>query len=901
MNDTTPNPDPAGDPPGTPSGDTTRDDALIEAAMRQAMRAPGRPGRGPIVQAELLPAYTIVREIHRGGQGVVYEAVQKSTKRTVAIKVLREGVLAGDKDRQRFEREIEILASLNHPNIVKVVDSGTAGGNFYYAMDYVEGQGLDAWMSVANRPVEDVVGLFLKIGEAVNAAHMKGVIHRDLKPGNIRVDASDEPHILDFGLAKTSAGSSIGENTPALTITGQFVGSLPWASPEQALGDNKKIDVRTDVYSLGVMLYQALTGRFPYEVVGNMREVLENIQRAMPSRPSTIRRQINDEVETILLKCLSKEPERRYQSAGDLARDLNRYLAGEPIEAKRDSGWYLLSKSLARYRYAVLVVAALVTTAVVGGIVSFGYWQEAQRERDRALELVEERDAALKNVTTYALFLDGMLSGIDPDQARGADTSLLKTMLATAAGRAEMAFKERPVEGAAIRETIARTYTAIGDFEAARPHVDAVVEARKAVQRELPLGYARALMTRALWLQAQGKFEESQEPAQEALDIRRQFAKTQGNALGDSEDVAESLRVLAQAARGIGRPELAEELHIEGIAVLTRLAGSSSVLLVEPLSSLGRLYFEQRRFNEALPALEKALQIAAGVYPRDSVPVITLKNTLGSVLRERDGVGDLTAAGQLVGEVVASARKIFSPDHPLLAEALNRQGLVLRQEGNYTGAERSLRESLGVWRAAAKKPEFTSIETLSVDDLKRPSAAAAVMNLGLVFRDQGKLKEARFWHERAATIIPEVFGKNSGQMASVMNHMAELLRLEGKSDEAVTAAQAALDARLALKHEGRPEHADSLVTLAKARVSAGDATGGEASARSALEIYTRLFGPGSTQAATAAGVVGEALLAQGKTQEAKLFLQTRYDTFTSLRGEDHPLTRAAKAELDKAG
>src|SRR6185295_15640548 len=158
-----------------------------------------------------------------------------------------------------------------------------------------------------------------------------------------------EPHVLDFGLAKIATGEVTSDNGDGgssqmrmMSMTGQFIGSLPWASPEQAEGVPGKVDLRTDVYSLGVILYQMLTGgRFPYEVVGNMRDVMDNILRAEPARPSTIRRQINDEVETIVLKCLSKERDRRYQSAGELARDIHRYLSGEPIEAKRASGWYV--------------------------------------------------------------------------------------------------------------------------------------------------------------------------------------------------------------------------------------------------------------------------------------------------------------------------------------------------------------------------------------------------------------------------------------------------------------------------------------------------------------------------------------------------------------------------------
>jgi CHASE2 domain-containing sensor protein/predicted Ser/Thr protein kinase len=305
-------------------------------------------GAAPAGLADSLPGYTLLREIHRGGQGVVFEAIQHSTRRKVAIKVLHEGPLAGRHDRARFTREIEILAQLKHANIVTIHDSGSASGHVYFVMDYIAGQSLDQWSNAAPRSVEDVLRLFHRICVAVNAAHQRGIVHRDLKPGNIRVDTDDQPHILDFGLAKVPAAPLMADEPAAMTLTGQFMGSLPWASPEQAEAIPGRIDPRTDVYALGVILYQMLTGRFPYPVVGNLRDVLSNILQAEPTRPNTLGwqgrpgRGIDNEVETIVLKCLQKDRDRRYQNAGELARDIERYLAGEPIAARRDSVIYLL-------------------------------------------------------------------------------------------------------------------------------------------------------------------------------------------------------------------------------------------------------------------------------------------------------------------------------------------------------------------------------------------------------------------------------------------------------------------------------------------------------------------------------------------------------------------------------
>ncbi|MCK4341281.1 MAG: protein kinase [Phycisphaerae bacterium] len=304
----------------------------------QASPTPGSAGSSfTTPPPDSFAGYKILKEIHRGGQGVVYQALQKSTKRKVAIKVMKEGPFAGTADKARFDREVQVLGQLKHSNIVAIHETGVAAGCHFFVMDYISGQPLDVYMQSGKRSVDETAALFAKICEAVNAAHVRGIIHRDLKPGNIRIDEHGEPHILDFGLAKTVTP----DDSSLMTLTGQFIGSLPWASPEQAEGQPSKIDVRTDVYSLGVLFHQMLTGKFPYEVVGNMRDVLDRIMNAAPARPSTIRKQINGEIETIVLKCLQKDSERRYQSAGDLARDLEHYLAGEPIEARRDSALYL--------------------------------------------------------------------------------------------------------------------------------------------------------------------------------------------------------------------------------------------------------------------------------------------------------------------------------------------------------------------------------------------------------------------------------------------------------------------------------------------------------------------------------------------------------------------------------
>lgn len=386
---------------------------LIEDAMDQASP---RPDSAALAADQLpidaFPGYDILREIHRGGQGVVYQALQKTTKRKVAIKLIHGGPFTGASGRGRFEREVQILGQLNHPNIVGILDSGVAkDGSFYYVMDYISGRSLDEVLrsSKEHGHVRETISLFIKVCDAVNAAHLRGVIHRDLKPANIRIDNNGEPIVVDFGLAKIATPDIANPDQGArvMTATGQFIGSLPWASPEQAEGASGAIDVRTDVYSLGVMLYQMLTGKFPYIVVGNMRDVLENILRAQPSRPSTLRKQINNEVETIILKCLAKERDRRYQNAGELARDLRHYLSGEPIEAKRDSGLYVISKTLSRYKGTVAAASILLAALCIFAVAITIMYRESERQRGLVAEAQAQTRLALDAETRERRRADG--------------------------------------------------------------------------------------------------------------------------------------------------------------------------------------------------------------------------------------------------------------------------------------------------------------------------------------------------------------------------------------------------------------------------------------------------------------------------------------------------------------
>lgn len=350
------------------------------------------------------PGYKLIRELSHGGQGIVYEAIQQSTKRKVALKVLLPGIHASPAAQRRFEREVEIVAQLRHPCIVSIYDAGlTNDSRYFYAMDYVRGLPLHRHVRERGLTMEETLRLFLRICDALQYAHQRGVIHRDLKPSNILVDSAGNPKVLDFGLAK-----QLGSTADSVSRSEQIVGTLPYMAPEQTRGNPDEIDTRTDVYALGVILYELLTGKHPYPTRGLLADTLRHITHTPPERPSrawaagagvsssgTNRRPsrcpIPSDLETIVLKSLAKESARRYQSAGELARDLECLLRGAPIEAKRDSFVYVARKKLARYRMQV-ITAAVILVCVAAGATAAAHTRAQGREQHRQFERLREAD-----------------------------------------------------------------------------------------------------------------------------------------------------------------------------------------------------------------------------------------------------------------------------------------------------------------------------------------------------------------------------------------------------------------------------------------------------------------------------------------------------------------------------
>jgi len=359
-------------------------------------------------QQPKIPGFEVTGKLGAGGMGVVWRAVQVRTRRTVALKVTQARVFGHEKILSRFEREVELAARLEHPHIARVYDSGVHQEVHYYAMELIEGMPLDRYVFAHELNTRQVVQLICTLCTAMQYAHQRGVMHRDLKPSNILVTEDGQPHILDFGLAKDLLSDQSGQN---VSLDGDVLGTPAYMSPEQAAGRLNELDIRSDIYSLGVMAYFLLTHQWPYHLEGTRYELLRTIQEQEAIRPTVANSAINKDLEAILLKILEKDPNQRYQSMNEMGDDFHNWLQGFPVKARSINAWYLLQKTIQRHRIAA-VMLVLIAVIILGtgfiGIYSYAQAQAATRKLEQRQIIHQQEQAqsmALLYQTAFGLFL----------------------------------------------------------------------------------------------------------------------------------------------------------------------------------------------------------------------------------------------------------------------------------------------------------------------------------------------------------------------------------------------------------------------------------------------------------------------------------------------------------------
>ena len=797
---------------------------LIAGARRQAEAAQALPDRGDQIAAvrasladadsrrnvlldadtlpkELLEHYRITGQVYRGGQGFVCVAVQKSTGRKVAIKVMRDGPFSGREDCLRFEREARILAQLDHPNIVGIIDSGLSRGLFYFVMDYVDGEPLSNWMSSRaeliaqghsaytstrrsfrfNRTsqkgrteIDESLALFLKVARAIHAAHLRGVIHRDLKPGNIQVDPTGEPHILDFGMAKVDDVAS-GSSAGSMTQSGRFFGSLPWASPEQAAGRLNEVDVRSDVYALGVILYQMLTGEFPYPIEGGLARVLNVIQNVEPTRVRTRNALVDDELETIVHKCLQKDPDRRYQSAGELAEDLRRHQAGEPIAAKRDALPYLIRKAARRYAMPVGIAATFMVLVITGLIVSVWLWRAAAdaertawKERDRTLaserKQAHERARAeteAANARSVNSLLQQLLTGSSPYHNANREVTA-RELLEEAARKLEVGAAERPEVEARVRITLGAAFFGIGQPTKAGQLLNSALKMWTDLRGAESPEIAETLGLLSLVKLVDGDQQECEVLARRCLDMSRRLYP------GDHLQKAIALECEAKALSGLGRGGEAEPLIRAAVDMYRRLEGDDSLRVSRALVNLARVMSHDRtKVNETLQALEDALVINrryhGGKHADLSQNLTALANTLSMYDRDAE-------AETYYREAIALGREVFGDEHPdVLAPQANLASLFLRT-GRLDEAE-TLMHAVHAGEVRVFGPDS-------------PRVIAHHHSLGELYVQMKKMKEAEAEYRLAVDEARRLNANEHTPSCLARSNLAYFLVMDGRYDEA---------------------------------------------------------------------------------------------------------------------
>lgn len=604
---------------------------------------------------EQIGRYKILRLIGEGGMGSVFEAMQETPKRSVALKLLKVGCFSPEVMR-RFEYEAQILATLLHPGIAQIYEAGTQfiGGTIipYFAMELIpDARPITDYARHHKLDTNSMLKLFVEVCEAVQHGHQRGIIHRDLKPSNVLVDATGRARVIDFGVAR-SAGN---ENLATMaTSPGEIIGTLPYMSPEQLGASSHELDVRSDVYSLGVLLFQLLCQRLPYDVA--RLDILEGariIREEPPSRPSAIQRNLRGDLETIVLKALEKDRSRRYQSAAELARDICHYLSGEVIEARRDSTIYVLRKTIHRHRTAFAVLAGFILLVAASAGVA---WSLMMRARGAEAQAHAEADSSQRISNFYANLLlnmdpwsdGGMKAGAKPEDIR------LPDLLHEAVRRIPENFKDRPDLAANLLRNIGRAFNGFASPEEAEEIFRTSHEAaRKALGENDP---ATLELQRNLANSMLGRYD-----LDHGIPLIRETADRTIAVLGeDNPQSISTLMSLNFPLRQDADIEQSDQLSLRIVAIVQRALRPNDPLYIEALTQRANVLIYHFRPVEAEQVARQAVAAARPIASGRSIYLAFALHTLADALMCQ---GRLADALVIIQECIQLRRSIEGEHH----------------------------------------------------------------------------------------------------------------------------------------------------------------------------------------------------------------------------------------------
>ncbi len=820
----------------------SQDSATTEAPPASAPAASESTGKqiGP---------YRIISSLGEGGMGTVYLAEQqKPVRREVALKVIKLGMDTGEVI-ARFNAERQALAIMTHPNVAKVLDAGvTTDGRPYFAMEYVAGIPITEYCDRHQLTVRDRLELFIKVCQGIQHAHQKGIIHRDVKPTNILVsehDGEPVPSVIDFGIAKAT-NVELSEDT-GLTQHGVILGTPLYMSPEQAGISGLDVDTRADIYSLGVLLYELLVGALPFVSeeldAATWDDKIRILWKDEATRPSDRLMALGDEVDVVatrrqsdfgalyarlrgdldwvVMKAIEKDRTRRYESAAELAADIQRHLKHEPVVASPPSRAYRTKKFIRRHRVGVAAAALLVVLCVGFSVTLAVQLQNVAAEAERA-------NRGEQTAEQVSDFMVGLFEVSDPSESLG-NTITAREILDQGAERIETELADQPVVQARLMHTMGKVYMGLGLFEQAAFLLEQAVAARERELGDGHLDLAASLDAVGEVYRRQERYEKAELLVRRGLAIREkalgpehpdvaaslhnlgttlrgrsQYAEAgdllvravaiNEKALGpDHPSVALNLNNLAIVYRATGRAAEVEPLYLRALAINEKTLGPEHPNVAINLNNLAIVYRDMGRDAEAVPLYLRALAINEKALGPDHPSVALNLNNLAIVYR---ATGRAAEVEPLYLRALAINEKAFGPDHPDVARNLNNLGILYRSMGRYAEAE----------------PLF--VRALAIDERARgpehPSVAIRLQSLAILYRNMEKYAEAEPLYLRALAINEKARGPDHPTVGRNLNNLGSLYRYMGRHAE----AEPLLVRAVALFEKARgPDHSDVATTL----------------------------------------------------------------------------------------
>jgi len=727
--------------------------------------------------------YRLIRELGVGGMGQVWLAEQTGpVRRRIALKLIKAGMYDAAIV-QRFQAERQSLALMDHPAIAKVFDAGaTPTGQPYFAMEYVDGVPITDFCDQRRHGIRDRLKLFLQVCEGVQHAHQKAIIHRDLKPANIlvvEVDGRPMPRIIDFGLAKATSPVAAGETL--LTRVGAFLGTPGYMSPEQANPDVHDVDTRADVYSLGVILYELLTGLLPFDTTQwkkqRLDEVLRQLRETDPQRPSirfssnrdtstdraaarsTEPRQLvmslRGDLDWIAMKALERDRDRRYGAPSDLAADIERYLENRPVMARPTSTGYRLRKYVRRHRVAVSVVSGTAALLVAFTVAQAVQLRRITRERDRANRITD--------------FMIGMFRVSQPSQARG-NAVTAREILDKASNDIDKGLTKDPELQAQLIDVMGNVYTSLGLYQKGGALLTRAAETRRRVLGPKNPDTLRSMGSLAWNLQRDGRYSDAEKLGRETLNSERKE-------LGpESRDTLKTEGDLAWTLYEEGKYAEAEELFRHTLEIQQRVLGQEDKETILSMSVLGWTLAVEGHYADAEKMEREAVDTGRRALGPLDTTTLTAMNNLAGILQWQSRYSD---ADKLYRELIDLNLRGRGPEHPDTLIARNNLANVLGYEGRYEEAANLQRETLETQR-----------RTLGAEHRDTLITAMGLANsLGAL----GKYDEAEKLLHQTGDIQRRTLGPESPLAATTTYNLACLAVRRARSDDAFAFLREAID------------------------------------------------------------------------------------------------------------